>query len=318
MMKMKKIGNLFMMSLLLCLFFTGSVLAVESNDHTSLENLSKHLSISFDGNNEKTNNNTISTKQKERVSPSYEGTGDQLDFNNPAGEQVNIPNEYESFSIIGKDNRTRVTTTTSFSYRAIVYLAIKYPNSNTTYGCTGFMVNANTVVTAGHCVYDHGKGGWAKEITASPGRNGNSLPYGSFTWETVYTVNGWKDDKDPEYDYGAIKLYGTPGNNTGWFGYRTSSPSGLTVNVTGYPCDQANGTMWIGSGTVNSVKTRQLGHTADTAECQSGAPVYRNYSDTGQTAIAINAYGIIGSAQRNWGTRITNAVFDNISFWESE
>lgn len=45
---------------------------------------------------------------------------------------------------------------------------------------------------------------------------------------------------------------------------------------------------------------------------------YRNYSETGQTAIAIHAYGASGSPLTNKGTRITQAVFDNISKWEEE
>lgn len=318
-MKVSKLGRLFALSFLLTLFFTGNVLAADSNDNLSDDDLNNHTSISFDGEKEKISENNISTETGERISLPHEGTGDLLNFNSVVEEQVDRSLGIDYFSIIGEDDRTRVTPTTSFPYRAVVKLSVKYPNSNSTYGCTGFMVSEDTVVTAGHCVYKHDEGGWADEITASPGRDGSSLPYGSFDWETVYTVNGWKDNEDPEYDYGAIELRGTPGNSTGWFGYRTTnvdSPEGLTVNVTGYPCDQPSGTMWTDSGEVLSVMTRQLGYDADTAGCQSGSPVYRNYSDTGQTAIAIHAYGASGSPLTNKGTRITQAVFDNISDWK--
>ncbi|WP_258871223.1 serine protease [Virgibacillus dokdonensis] len=318
---MKKTRMLFILSISLSLFFTGNVLAADSHDNLSEEELNNQTSISFDGEEEKTSKTIFSTKQKERISFPYEGTGDMSDFNSVDEEQIDISKKYDHFSIIGEDDRTRVTSTTSFPYRAIVKLSTKHPNSNDTFGCTGFMVNEDTVVTAGHCVYKHDKGGWAEEITASPGRNGSSLPYGSFDWETVYTVSGWKDNKNPEYDYGAIKLRGTPGNNTGWFGYRTTNvdyPADLSVNVTGYPCDQPSGTMWTDSGKVLSVMTRQLGYNADTFGCQSGSPVYRNYSETGQTAIAIHAYGASGSPLTNKGTRITQAVFNNISTWKEE
>lgn len=313
---MKILGKLFIVLFLLPLFFTGNVLAAESDDYLSDDN---HTPISFDGEVEKITEKVISTKQEKRISFPYKGTGNSLNISNADEMPLDISEHPDTFSIIGSDNRTRVTATTSFPYRAIINLTIKYPNSNTTYGCTGFMVSKDTVVTAGHCVYSHEDGGWAKEITASPGRNGSSLPYGSFDWKTVHTVNGWKNNKDPNYDYGAIKLSGTPGNNTGWFGYRTtnaSSPENLSVNVNGYPCDKPSGTMWTDSGKVLSVMTRQLGYNADTAGCQSGSPVYRNYSDTGQTAIAIHAYGASGSPLTNKGTRITNDVFDNISQWE--
>lgn len=321
---MKKAGKLFIMSFLLSLFFTGSVSATESNDNLTDEELENHQSISFDGEVEEISNNTFSTQQQEEgISLPYEGTGDLSNFSRIDEEdgQADISSRYENFSIIGSDNRTRITSTTSFPNSAVVKLSIKYPNSNSTYGCTGFMVNEDTVVTAGHCVYSHSDGGWASEITASPGRDGSSLPYESYDWEIVYTVNGWKDNQDPEYDYAAIKLRGTPGNHTGWFGYRTTnvdSPAGLTVNVTGYPCDKPSSTMWTDSGEVLSVTSRQLGYDADTAGCQSGSPVYRNYSETSQTAIAIHAYGASGSPLTNKGTRITSYVFDNISKWKEE
>jgi len=162
--------------------------------------------------------------------------------------------------------------------------------------------------------------GWAEEITASPGGNGSSYPYNSYDWETVYSVNGWVDDANREYDYGAIKLRGTPGDTTGWYGYRTTNgsdldPEGGAVTVTGYPCEPPTGswgTMWRDIGTVVDANTRILNHNADTTGCQSGSPVYRNYTDTGQTAIGIHT---AGATSHNVSTRITNGVFDNIQAW---
>lgn len=317
---MKKVTKLFTLSFLLSLFFTGSVLATESNDTLTDEEIYNHTSISFDGEVEESSNNNISTQQQEEISLPFEGTGDlsksmSIDEED---EQADISSRYENFTIIGSDDRTQVTATTSFPFRAIVKLTVKYPNSSKTFGCSGFLVSEDTVATAGHCVHDAGKGGWASEITAYPGRNGSSLPYGSYNWEKIYTVNGWKENQNSEYDYGAIKLRGNPGDTTGWFGYRTTnveSPSGLTVNVRGYPCDQPTGTMWTDTGQILSVTDRQLGYNADTFGCQSGSPVYRNYSDSGQSAIAIHAYGASGSPATNKGTRITSGIFQNIQTW---
>ncbi|MCI3988124.1 serine protease, partial [Bacillus vallismortis] len=47
----------------------------------------------------------------------------------------------------------------------------------------------------------------------------------------------------------------------------------------------------------------------------SGSPVYRNYSDTCQTAIAILT---IGGSSYNLGTRVTNDVFYNIEYWANQ
>lgn len=138
---------------------------------------------------------------------------------------------------------------------------------------------------------DHG---WASSITAAPGRNDSSYPYGTYSGTMFYSVKGWTESKNTNYDYGAVKLNGSPGNTVGWYGYRTtnsSSPVGLSSSVTGYPCDKVFGTMWSDTKPIRSAETYKLTYTTDTYGCQSGSPVYRNYSDTGQTAIAIHTNG---------------------------
>ncbi|MEC3796105.1 serine protease [Bacillus velezensis] len=253
--------------------------------------------------------------QTTQTSPAYEGTGltkRQLAQNSKADIKSLKPS-----SIIGTDERIRISPTTSFPYRATAQLSVTYSGSTSTYGCTGFFVNADTIVTAGHCVYDQ-KNGWASKITAAPGRNGSSYPYGSYSGKTFYSVKGWTENGDTNYDYGAIKVNGSPGNTVGWYGYRTtnsSSPAGLSSTVTGYPCDKVSGSMWSDSKPIRSAETYKLTYTTDTFGCQSGSPVYRNYSDTGQTAIAIHTNG--GSSY-NLGTRVTNSVFDNIQYWSNQ
>ncbi|CEI84189.1 extracellular metalloprotease [Oceanobacillus oncorhynchi subsp. incaldanensis] len=324
---MKKVGMLFFLTFLLLLFFTGNVLAAESSDSLAKEEIKMNESISYDGESEEKNQNVAPIIQRDsenNVSLPSEGTGNTSHTLIEDDLSDVTEGTYDNYSIIGPDQRTRITNTTAFPNRAVVSLVIQFPNEpNNLIGCSGFLVNEDTVITAGHCVYDHGKGGWAEEVTSLPGRNENAAPYGSYGFETLYTVTGWRADQNSEYDYGAIKLAGAPGNDTGWFGYRTtnaeSNPSGLTFNVTGYPCDKPNGTMWTDSGTILSVTDRQLGYDADTYGCQSGSPVHRNYSDTGHTAIAIHAYGVGGTnPPLNRGTRITQDVFDNIQYWSNE
>ena len=56
-------------------------------------------------------------------------------------------------------------------------------------------------------------------------RNGSSYPYGSYSGKTFYSVKGWTENGDTNYDYGAIKVNGSPGNTVGWYGYRTTNSS---------------------------------------------------------------------------------------------
>lgn len=177
------------------------------------------------------------------VSPSFEGRkhgGEDWGYL-LRDSNFNYPSNILTHSIIGRDDRIRVTDTTLYPYRAIVHIVIQF-NGQEVYGCTGALISKDTVFTVGHCVYNKKLGGWAKNVIVTPGRNGNQAPYLPYSWTKLYSVSGWTDDGDSEFDYGAIKLNGSPGDYTGWLGYRTTnveSPKGLLAVVPGYPCDKS-------------------------------------------------------------------------------
>lgn len=75
--------------------------------------------------------------QTTQTSPAYEGTGltkRQLAQNSKADIKSLKPS-----SIIGTDERIRISPTTSFPYRATAQLTVTYSGSTSTYGCTGFL-----------------------------------------------------------------------------------------------------------------------------------------------------------------------------------
>ncbi|KIL30768.1 Glutamyl endopeptidase precursor, blaSE [Bacillus subtilis subsp. subtilis] len=79
------------------------------------------------------------TSKADQVSAPYEGTGKTS--KSLYGGQTELEKNIQTLqpsSIIGTDERTRISSTTSFPYRATVQLSIKYPNTSSTYGCTGF------------------------------------------------------------------------------------------------------------------------------------------------------------------------------------
>ena len=49
--------------------------------------------------------------------------------------------------------------------------------------------------------------------------NGSLLPYGSVTSTNFRTVNGWANNGDENFDYGAIIIPTELGNTVGWFGF---------------------------------------------------------------------------------------------------
>jgi len=215
-----------------------------------------------------------------------------------------IPDEVSlSRSIIGTDDRIRITTTTTFPFCAIGVLNITFPNGATGTG-TGWLFYDNVVITAGHCVFDSNNGGWATAITFIPGANGSTSPYGSATSTQLVTSTAWANNRDTNHDWGVITLNSNIGRSTGYFGitWQSASLKDTVVHVIGYPGEYFR-QMWGMGGTITRDTTNRVFYTIDTTGGQSGSPVYKpdNY------VVAIHT---TGSATENGGTRITKALFD--------
>ena len=221
-------------------------------------------------------------------------------------------------SIIGTDDRVLIKNTKKFPASAMVL--ITFENSR----CTGWMIGADTVATAGHCVHSGGSSGrWYQRNTYRiyPGRNGNASPYGSCTAKRLYSVNGWTKNGRDDFDYGAIKLNCTVGNTGGWLGFfwESTSLNGLPTIISGYPGDKPL-TQWRSKGKVTVTQQRRVFYRNDTVGGMSGSAVYYNRTGCGNCAMAIHAYGTYGSppfSKNNHGTRIVKAVFDNLIKWRN-
>jgi len=246
------------------------------------------------------------------------------------------PMDYGPESVIGDDQRTQVDPTTQNPVNAIVHITFDDQNGDQ-FGCTGWLYADNMVATAGHCVHpgDGNDGGGPNNFfdpdtyEVSAGRNGADTPYGTCGVNTLYSVEGWMLDGVEERDYGAIALDCNVGDTTGTWGlwWQEDDMDGYDTTVTGYPCDQADGTMWRHAGmSVEETEDEQLFYLNDTFGCQSGAPVYER-RETGQEfcvgwcVMAIHAYGPHGwfgdHSNYNHGTRIDEPLFDNLMAWEA-
>jgi glutamyl endopeptidase len=249
------------------------------------------------------------------VGPS-EGTGDLADAEGVSFAETDnfdvLPAQPEhgpAETILGSDERFKITNTTSYPFRAVVRI------TSSIGGCTGWMISPDTVATAGHCI--HGSNGWASNVVVAPGQNGTSRPYGTCGARTLHSVVGWTRDRNHEYDYGAVKLNCTVGNTTGWFGFSWTSSS-LTGNqslIRGYPGDKP-AEQWGSNDQIRITYTRKLHYSNDTVGGMSGSPVYHYPNGNGPYAMAIHAYGTT-DGWTNSGTRITQTVFNNLNTWRS-
>jgi len=223
-------------------------------------------------------------------------------------------------TVHGPDDRVQITNTSIYPWRVHCYLQITAADNSQWRG-TGWFIGPHTVATAGHVVHIKnsgvpGRDGWVKSISVMPGRNGNSLPYGSVTSGSFRSVTGWTGSGDENFDYGAIVLPTDLGSSTGWFGIGIWSDSDLlktTGNIAGYPGDKAGATMWYDARGVAAVNARKVYYDIDTAGGQSGSAVYHFYNG-GRYGFGVHAYG---GATTNSGTRIIQPVYDNFVAWKA-
>ncbi|MBI4518208.1 MAG: trypsin-like serine protease [Deltaproteobacteria bacterium] len=226
-------------------------------------------------------------------------------------------------SVLGSDTRIRAYST---PYPARATALVTFDGGY----CTAWFYGPNVVATAGHCVHTGGGGGsWRTNVKVWPAYNAGSAPYGSYNAKRLYSVAGWTNNADERYDYGAIKLFTNVGNTVGWYGiwWQDSSLTGLPSEILGYPSDKTPAqSQWMSADIVRVTQGTQVFYKNDTFGGQSGSAVWQDrpagsaYCADGPCAYAIHAQGLHGAAphsNHNHGTRIREAVFNNMINWRN-
>lgn len=181
------------------------------------------------------------------------------------------------------------------------------------YLCTGWLNGPHSVVTAGHCLYNAGP---ATEFAVYFGLDGTGA-VAACTTTYAYAPSQWTTTHSQEYDWGVLQLNCNAGEVFGYLGFRTPTIAdyiGVSYFVTGYPGDKAVGgsyTMWQAGQPITNTdgSSRRLFYGTDTAEGQSGAPIWRVKGGTcGNCATGIDTYGVGGGELLNSGSRITSEV----------
>ncbi len=226
--------------------------------------------------------------------------------------------EYEGSVGGGATDEARVGNTSVYPWRAICGLKITAANGRRFIG-TGWLIAPRTVITAGHCVFMHNEGGWARSVEVVPGLNDTARPFGSAFSGALRSVTGWTQSRNREFDYGAIILPGNArlGDRTGWLGLAVRDDAFLraaSLNLSGYPGDKGGNQQWFMAQRAKSVSGRVITYEIDTMGGQSGSPVW--ILQNGQR------YGVgvhtNGASSGNSATRINTDVFNRMMAWKSE
>jgi len=245
----------------------------------------------------------------------------------PSGKPKIPPGFLMPFNVIGDDDRTEIEDTSDFPNRSICFLRITFADGSTGTG-TGWLVAPRTVISAGHCVFDHPTGGRVISVEVTPGASRkNPAPFGSYLCTQVACSEAWQKDgwklNQPDvhdHDYGAIFLNedSRVGELLGYFGYQDIQTEILQSRpfcLCGYPSDKPEHSQWYHVRNLSGVNERNLSYEIDTYFGQSGAPVWYVGKDGNRFVIGVHN---AGSSRANFATRLNDPVFQQIKTWRAQ
>ena len=261
------------------------------------------------------------------------------------GQEISIEQQ-----VIGEDQRTKVTNTTTYPWNMIGWISSEWSRNSQSGGSLGgtgaLFLSPYHVLTAAHLVWDKAEfetsgNGYASTVTINFGQTGQERFYGTARMTSMMTFNGyttdsnWKWDSDSkewdslssDYDLALITLDRNIGDHIGHFGYDTNSYKGLNINSAGYPADLANRWAWENGyhvpfedtanvdlyrvfGPVTDVVGQTLRYQIDTSGGQSGSPVWRYDSDSGNRYLV--GVHVVGSSSYNVAAQLTLGKIDTI------
>lgn len=245
------------------------------------------------------------------------------------------------YALVGPvDSRVHEIRTTQFPFNTVCHLLRDFGN-NRWAGCSGVLIGPRLVLTAGHCLFSHRRGGPPKRIMVVPGRSDrDARPFGTLMSRRYYVprqyVEGRSIASRRNFDYGIIILPRIFQGLNRFLGLRILTESALKhgygsrrATIAGYPGDRPIGTLWRHTERIRKITPRRLLYTVDTCPGHSGSPIWQLVSAENKGyVIGVHTSGILDKKGRSYGckkgtvlappgmlnsgVRITQEVINNI------
>jgi V8-like Glu-specific endopeptidase len=241
---------------------------------------------------------------------------DSTDFYKPFG-----PTAEAALAAGSRSDMVEVMTTEMWPFAPTVKLFSYWPSGEMT-TCSGMMVDARVMLTAGSCVYTHNpslcsdgdSACWVADVSAVPAYADGEAPFGQSGYESIMAWTNWTEAQNQAFDLAAIRLRSPIGDTTGWLGVgfnnENAAFTGNTLANTAYLQDSPydGESMYGWEGTVTD------------ADSSDDIFYINGNCDSGRIGASLNgqdgvAYGIFSYSDLSLGigvTRITYSKFDSL------
>lgn len=261
----------------------------------------------------------------------YYPSAGEIAFGNQASAEITQATELNHLKtvglegIVGDDDRIRVPNTLDANYpwsRKICSLIVTTRAGQRLKG-TGWIAGERLVMTAGHNLFLHNRGGWARSVQVIPARNGRHAPFDSFTVTAgkLITTRGWKERQELSSDVGGIVIpseYSTQFiPQIGFFAIRALDDATLRrarTNIVGYPVRvyPVGSQWWHGRRVLPELGERTFRYNIDTTVGQSGSPAFVLHNGE-RFVIGIHNVDV---GRFNQAVRVNSEVLEKIREWK--